>query len=182
MVMDKKKSINKKIAIIISFKDFRDEEYFIPKDIFTKAGFEIKTFSNRLGIALGVNGGEVLVDMTLAEIEVDQYDAIIFTGGPGALKYLDNEDSYKIINKTVEKNKILGSLCISPIILAKSQILRGKKATVWTSLMDKSAVKILKQYGAFYDSNKVVEDGRIITADGPSSAILFAEEIIKAIY
>lgn len=168
----------KKIIIVISSSNFRDEEYFIPKDIFIKNGFKVRTASNKLGMAIGVNGGDTLVDRLVSEVKIDEFDAVIFIGGPGTLKNLDNDDSYQLIKKTIKNNKILGSICISPVILAKSGILKNKKATVWSSNMDKSAIKILKENGAIYKEEPVVIDGKIITADGPSSARLFAETII----
>jgi hypothetical protein len=33
---------SKKIALVIAFENFRDEEYFIPKGIFKKQGLERK--------------------------------------------------------------------------------------------------------------------------------------------
>lgn len=168
----------KKIIMIISSKDFRDEEYFIPKEIFTRNRFEVVTASNKLGMALGVNGGDTSADILVSEIIVNDFDAVVFIGGPGTLKNLDNDDSYTLIKKTIEVNKILGSICISPVILAKAGILKNKKATVWSSPMDKTAVKILKENGSIYTDESVVIDGNIITADGPSSARLFAETII----
>jgi len=45
--MEEARSQNKKIAMIIAFSNFRDEEYFIPKEIFEEAGFEVKTVSTK---------------------------------------------------------------------------------------------------------------------------------------
>jgi protease I len=168
----------KKIIIVISSSNFRDEEYFIPKDIFIKNGFKVRTASNKLGMAIGVNGGDTLVDILVSEVNVDNFDAIIFIGGPGALKNLDNDDSYTLIKKAIKDNMILGSICISPVILARAGVLRGIKATVWSSQMDKTAIKIIKENGAIYIDEPVVIDQQIITADGPSSAQLFAQTII----
>ena len=53
----------KKIAMIIAFKDFRDAEYFVPKEIFEKAGAEVKTVSDKLGTAIGADGGDTKVDL-----------------------------------------------------------------------------------------------------------------------
>ena len=172
---------NKKIAMIIAFQDFQDEEYFIPKKIFEAAGFEVKTISNKKGVAIGSKGGEVNVDFLAEDIDLANFRAVVFIGGLGCLKSLDNEIFYNLARETVSKNKILGSICISPIILAKSGVLQGKKATVWSSALDKFAVKILKNSGADYQSASVTVDGKIITASGPSAAKEFAEEIIKAI-
>ena len=48
-----------KIAMIMAFKDFRDEEYFTPRRIFNEAGAEVKVVSNQLGTARGADGGDV---------------------------------------------------------------------------------------------------------------------------
>ena len=160
----------KKVAIILAFKDFRDAEYFIPKEILEKAGAKITTVSTKKGTALGADGGDVEVDLTLEELKIDDFDGIVFIGGPGALKELDNETSYKIIRDTVEKNKILGSICISPVILAKAGVLKGKNATVWSSPLDRSSIKILKDNGANYVPEEVVIDEKIVTGNGPDAA------------
>jgi len=171
--------LERKIAAVIAFRDFRDEEYFIPKKIIESAGFSIETVSNKKGIAFGAAGGEVEVDLLLNEVNLSDFEAIVFSGGSGCLKYLDNDDSYSLVRKTVDSGKVLGSICISPVILAKAGVLNGKKATVWNSPLDKFGIKILNDFGAIYEDKPVVVDGKIITAAGPFAAKEFAEEIIK---
>jgi protease I len=172
---------NKKIAIIISFKDFRDEEYFVPKEILEEAGAEIKTASNQTGQALGADGGEVEINLLIKDLNPTDFDGVVFIGGSGCLGNLDNENSYKVIKETVSQNKVLASICISPIILAKAGVLKGKKATVWSSPMDKGPVKILEENGAIYQDESVVVDGKIITGNGPGAAKEFGEKIIEVL-
>lgn len=177
---DKKKYFmpDKKIAMIIAFKDFKDEEYFTPRKIFEDAGAEIKIVSNELGVASGVDGGEVNVDIKLSELNVSEFDVVVFIGGPGALDNLDNDDSYKIVRDTVSQNKILAAICISPTIFAKSGVLQGKKATVWTSSLNKQPKKVLEDNGAQYQDKDVVIDGNIITANGPGAAGEFGRAVL----
>lgn len=171
---------NKKAVMIIAFRDFRDPEYFIPKEILEKAGVEIKTASNKMGKAIGAEGGDVEVDLLVSEINVSDFDAIIFVGGPGCLEALDNENSYRVAREAVEKDKVLAAICISPVILAKAGILNGKKATCWTDPLGTQA-KILKEKGAIYEKEAVVVDGKIITANGPGAAQKFGEKILESL-
>ncbi|MCD6550370.1 DJ-1/PfpI family protein [bacterium] len=172
---------NKKIAMIIAFRDFRDEEYFVPKGILEKAGAEILTASTATGTAIGADGGETKVDILLTDLNLDELDAVLFVGGPGCLKYLDKEDSYDLLKEVVAKNKTLGSICISPVILAKAGVLKGKRATVWSSVLDKSSIRILEENGAIYEDKPVVIDGKIVTANGPAAASEFAQAVIKVL-
>jgi len=178
ITMPEKNLTGKKIAIIVAFKDFRDEEYFVPRGILEEAGAEIKTASTKKGTAIGADGGEVEIDLLVSEINPADFDVIVFIGGPGALKYLDNEDSYQLAKKTISQNKVLAAICISPVILAKAGVISGKKATVWSNPLDKSAIKILENNGAIYQDESVVVDEKIITGNGPAAAEEFGETII----
>jgi len=172
---------NEKAVMIIAFRDFRDVEYFLPKEILEKEGIEVKTASNKKGIAIGADGGEAEVDLLVSEISVSDFDAIIFVGGPGCLEALDNQESYRVAQEAISQNKILASICISPVILAKAGVLNGRKATVWSSPFDKGPIKILKANGAIYEEKPVVIDGKIITANGPAAAEDFGKAILKTL-
>lgn len=168
---------NKKIAMIIAYKDFRDEEYFIPRDIFIQQGAVVVTVSKEQGIAIGSNGGETKVDLSLEELNSTDFDAVVFVGGSGMAKNIDNEIHHYIVRETIEAKKILAAICIAPLILARAGALKGKKATVWSNLIDKHAVKILKEEGVVYQDEPVVVDGNIITGRSPMSAKEFADTI-----
>ncbi len=164
-------------ALIIAFRDFRDEEYFGTKEVLENRGFKTKTFSNEKGIALGRFGGEVKVDNLIDDLNVDEFDAVVFIGGPGATKFLDNDISYRIARQALDRGKILAGICIAPMILAKANVLKGKKCTVWSSDLDKSAIRILKEKGGIYEDKSVVADENVITADNYEAARAFGQSI-----
>jgi len=163
--------------MIIAYQDFRDEELFIPKSIFQSEGADVKIVSK--GKAIGSYGGVIDVDITLEELKASDFDAVIFIGGSGAHKYIEDERCWQIAQETISEDKVLGAICVAPAVLARSGVLKGRKATVWQSPLDKSAVKILKEEGADYQKGPVVVDGKIVTANGPGAARKFAETIIK---
>ncbi len=167
----------KKAAIIIAFEYFQDREYFITKQELENKGVKTSTFSSSLGTAIGSYGGEVKVDKKIEELSVDDFDAVVFIGGGGAFEFINDLLCHKICQETVRTGKVLSAICIAPVILAKSGVLKNKKATVWTSPMDKSAVKILKEGGADYTANDVEVDGKIVTGNGPASAEAFGKTI-----
>ena len=168
---------DKKIAMIIAFRDFQDEEYFISKEVFEKNGAEVKTISTKEGEAIGSQGGETGVDILLDDFKTSDFDAVIFIGGSGAPKYLDNETSYNIAKQAISEKKVLAAICIAPTILAKAGVLFEKKASVWSSLLDKNSIKILKGNGAVYQDKPVVIDDNIVTGNGPGAAKEFGEAI-----
>jgi protease I len=84
-----------------------------------------------------------------------------------------------LAKETIEKDKILAAICISPVILANAGVLKGKKATVWSSPLDKNPIRILKNGGAIYKDALVVVDGKIVTANGPEAAKEFGEALVS---
>jgi protease I len=168
----------KRAAFIVASKDFRDEEYFIPNGLLSENGIATAVFSDKSGTALGVDGNELENARALTELNPNDFDAVIFIGGPGALARLDNETSYVIASKTVASGKLLAAICVAPVILAHAGALKNKQATVWTNVLDVSAKKTLVQTGAIYIDKPVVQDGAIITANGPEAAQEFGMAIV----
>ncbi len=167
-----------KIAYLIADKNFRDEEYFMPREILEDNDFQVITFSSEGGVAFGSEGGEVNA-LSVEKLIVDDFDALLVAGGGGALKYLDNENIYSLLKEFNESQKLIGAICIAPAILAKSGIIKNKKATIWSSDMDKSAIKILDKNNVRYFNGSVVCDQNIITANGPMASEEFGEKIVE---
>jgi len=168
----------KKAAIIIASENFRDEEYFITKEVLEKRGINVKTVCDKTK-AVGKFGGEAQADILIDDLNVDDFDAIIFAGGQGAVKLLDNELSYNIARKALLVRKILAAICIAPTILAKAGVLKKKKATVWSTDMDKSAIKIIQLNDGIYERKAIVKAGNIITAENAEFAEEFGEAIAE---
>jgi protease I len=168
-----------KILMVIAPVNFRDEEYLIPKKIFEENGFKILTLSKDVDIAKGKLGAEVKVDLKLDKdiINSNEFDAVIFVGGLGALVYENDEKINQIILDFSAKNKLIGAICIAPRVVGSSGIYEGKKVTVWNG--DGEQSKILENEGATVLNKDVVVNDNYVTANGPHAAKEFAEEIVK---
>jgi len=169
--------MSKKTLIIIAFQGFRDEEYAEPKQVLEQAGVKVTTASSHIGTATGKLGLKTKVDITLDQVKVNDYDAVIFVGGPGSYDYFTNQTVLKIAQDAVLQDKVLGGICAAAGILALAGVLKGKKATSFSGVAD-----ILKQNGALYTAHPGYEvDGKIVTADGPGNAKKFGEGIAKLV-
>jgi protease I len=164
----------KKILMIIAPKDFQDKELFDSKKVFDESNADVKIASKGVNVARGKLGAEVDVDYDIDEVLVQDYDAVVFVGGPGASIYFDDETAHSIARDALEEDEILGEICFARVILAIALILKGKKATVFASGADD-----LKNNGADYTGKDVEADGKIVTANGPAAAKKFGEKIAE---
>lgn len=168
--------IKMRILMIVAPKDFRDEEFLEPKEIFDRAGAEVTISSKGVTEATGKLEARIKIDKDLSEVSFADYDAVVFVGGPGSATYFDDQTALNLAREAAEKNKIIGAICIAPSILANSGILKGKRATAFAS-----EEKNLRAKGAIYTGESVTRDGNIVTANGPAAATRFGEKIIEAL-
>lgn len=170
----------KKIALVIAHKGYQAEEYAVPKKMFEKAGFDVVTVSDKAGTASAHDNSTTKVDVALNTFDPLQYDALIFIGGQGALDYLDNDLSYRVIQKAVMADKVVGAICSATRILAKAGALAAKTATGWDG--DHNLKAVFDKHAVIYDDvSDVVTDGQIVTASGPRHAEQFAHEIMAVL-
>ena len=123
----------KKILMIVAPKEYRDEELNIPRDIFKQKGYEVVIASKGVKEASGMLGGKTQVDLDLSEVNTGNFDAVIFIGGAGATIFQDDPEAHKIAKQAESQSKVLGAICIAPLILANAGILKDKNATISVS-------------------------------------------------
>ena len=180
---EKVKSENKevvdmgKVLLIIASNKFRDEEFAHPKEALLNAGYTVEIASSTTNTVTGMLGMRVTPDMTLDEAleKISDYEAVVFIGGQGAQEYFDDSTAHNIAKTAVSQGKIVGAICIAPVILANAGVLEGKQATVW----DGEFVAKLEEKGATYTGDDVTVDGNIVTGNGPNAAKQFGQQIVQ---
>ncbi|MAE68445.1 MAG: DJ-1/PfpI family protein [Candidatus Peribacteraceae bacterium] len=166
-----------KALIIIAQEGYQDKEYQGTRDGLEDAGNIIIIASKEVGSCSGSLGGSQEATVALKDVQVSDYDRIAFIGGPGAGALASNADALKIANDAYRANMPLGAICIAPTILAKAQVLDGKRATVWNG--DGKQSEVLETYGAEYTGEAVTIDGNIVTGNGPGAAEEFGKTLAE---
>ncbi len=171
---------HKKILIILAYQGYQDYEFETVKDYLEMFGAQIDIASTNLGTASGKLGGFASVDLLIQEVEINNYNAVIFIGGPGAEELKNNQAVKHLAQLANRECELLAAICIAPVILANAGVLRNKRATVFVAEDYQHPAEELVNSGAEYIDNKiVVQDKNIITANGPQAAQDFVELITK---
>ena len=139
----------------------------------------------------------------LAEMKVEDFDAVFYPGGHGPLWDLHNDsDSIALIEGFIAAGKPVAAVCHAPAVLLKAKdqngdpLVKGKKVTGFSN-SEEAAVELtdvvpylledqLVEMGGVYqkveDWNPLaVVDGLIITGQNPASSDAVAEALVKAI-
>ncbi len=163
------------ILSVIAHQGYQGIEYGHSKEALEAAGHNVVTACTSKK-AKSKDGSSVPVDVLLKNVKVDEFDAILFVGGPGVYDYFEDPTALGLAKKFYKAGKIVSAICAAPSILANAGLLKGVKATSFPS-----QAANLKAKGAHFTGHAVVQDGRIITADGPASAEAFGEKIAEAL-
>ncbi|MBW3018742.1 DJ-1/PfpI family protein [Candidatus Woesearchaeota archaeon] len=167
------------ILYIIAKEGFQDHELFDTKGVLDQAGYSAIIASASEGECKGALGGTANADISIKAALQKQFDAVVCIGGPGALSRKGDSDSVELARQAVSDGKVVGAICIAPLILAEAGVLKGKKATAWNG--DGKQSVLLAEKGAEFTGEPVTIDGRIVTANGPPAATAFGEALVKVI-
>lgn len=154
---------------------FEEIEALAPVDILRRGGVEVKTVGIGGRSVSGSHNISVSCDLSDAEINLAEIEAIVLPGGmPGTLN-LENSPAVKSAIEYADKGgKLIGAICAAPSILGKAGILTGKRATCFPGFE-----KYLE--GALFCDLPAVRDGNIITSRGAGAALEFGFYLLAAL-
>ncbi len=166
----------KRAALIVASQNFSEEEFFETKRALDAAGVQTVIASTRIGILRGMLGRITEANFLVGQLSVDDYDAIIFLGGPGAVEYVANPLALNLAQEAVRNRRILAAIGTAPTILANAGVLTGVRTT---SLLSERNRLIL--VGALYTGMAVEEDRMIITGRDSGAAMQFGRNVADAL-
>lgn len=166
-------------AFVFLADGFEVIEALTPVDLMRRADIDIVTVSitdsKKVKSAQGVT---VEADATMSEADFGDASVLIIPGGmPGATNLQACRALNDLLRDHAAKGTLIASICASPaVVLAPLGLVKDKRATCYPTFQD-----VLEKAGAKLSPERVVRDGRLLTSNGPSSATLFALDIIKAV-
>lgn len=165
-------------VLILATDGFEQSELMKPRENLEKSGIETTIASIEDGEIRGWDqkdwGDSVAVDITVEEVGVGDYDALLLPGGqinPDVLR--TNERAVAIVRGFDAAGKPVAAICHAPWLLAEAGIVDGKTVTSWPSIRTD-----LENAGANVVDREVVTDGNLITSRCPDDIPAFSETLI----
>jgi 4-methyl-5(b-hydroxyethyl)-thiazole monophosphate biosynthesis len=111
------------------------------------------------------------VDYIVKEVDIDSFDALVVPGGFKKYGYYNDaysEEFLNIIRGFYSQNKTIASVCVGALPLGKSGVLKNKNATTYNQSEYRQT---LKNNGVVVSKQQIVIDDKLITSNGPSTAV-----------
>lgn len=163
-------------VLIISADNFEDSELLVPYYRMLEEGHEVDIASIKKGKIKGKKGYEVEANMTVSQVDPEDYGLLILPGGsaPGVVR--KDPEALEIVSEFFENNKPVAAICHGPQVLISAGVIKGRHATCY-----RSVAKEMKAAKANYEDKEVIVDGNLITSRQPSDLPGFMREIVKKI-
>ncbi|BDU51539.1 DJ-1 family glyoxalase III [Haliovirga abyssi] len=153
---------------------FEEIEAITIVDILRRAEIDVKMVSiTKSKIVTGAHKIKITTDLLFEEVNYDEVSMIILPGGmPGSKNLKEHVGLNEKIKEFYKKGKKLGAICAAPMVYGGLGILKGEKATSYPGFE-------VYLDGATIVNEEVVTSNKIITSQGPGTAIKFALKIVS---
>ena len=154
-----------RIAILI-FDELTALDAIGPYEVLSRIpGAELRFVAKETGVKR-TDTGALGLEADLALGELPDPDVVLVPGGQGNRPLLEDAEVLDWLRAAHAGTTWTTSVCTGALVLAAAGILDGKRATTHWAYMDR-----LEQLGAQAVKERVVEDGKIMTAAGVSAGI-----------
>ena len=174
-------SIENAKILIISADGFEQSELEHPRDALRNHGATVHVATPDGEEVQGWNqddwGQTASADLKLADVNVDDYDALVLPGGqinPDVLRA--NADAVDLIRRFGTSGKTIAAICHAPWLLIEAELIKGRKATSFNSIQTD-----MKNAGALWEDSEVVVDQGIVTSRSPKDLEAFVAKIVEEI-
>jgi protease I len=170
----------KKVAILVD-NYFEEAEFTGPLKALRAAGAKVEIIAaeSKDGKVQSLNhvdkGKKYSIDKTLAEANIEDYDALVLPGGAVNADSLRMQPkARKWVKAISEAGKPLAAICHAPWLLASAGLVKGRKLTSYFTIQDD-----MKDAGAKWVDQEVVIDGNLITSRQPDDIPAFNKALVS---
>ena len=169
-------------AIILTADGFEDFELFFPYFRFMEEGVAVDVAAPAKEKITGENGYFFEnVDLTIDEVDPQQYDLLFIPGGspqgaPTTVRH--SKKAQEIARAFFKANKPVAAICHGPYLLVSANVVVGRRLT---SYWGDGVPDEIKAAGGIYLDQHVVVDGNLVTSRWPMDLPAFMQEVMRMI-
>lgn len=166
-----------KTVAFLATNGYEDSELTSPWEALTEHGATAHLVSTDAGSITGKKGHDATVDVTTAQADASQYDALVLPGG------VVNSDKIRLDKHAVDfarqffvSGKPVGVICHGAWILADADVLQDRTITSYPSLRTD-----LVNAGAEWVDKEVVVDQGLVSSRTPADLPAFNNKLVEEI-
>src|SRR5579875_800420 len=162
---------------IVATDGVEEIELTSPLKALREAGAHVDVIADHAGQIQGFEhqdkAGKIIVDRTLDEISLNEYDALMLPGGAlNADRMRAHPKLRHLIYEFDRGNLPMAVICHAPWELISAGIVNGRTLTSWPTIQDD-----VRNAGGRWEDKEVVVDANLVTSRGPKDLPAFNREM-----
>ncbi len=163
-----------KVAVLTG-EGFQDQEVYMPLGYLANRNVKTVTVGEAKGSVKAYNNDfTVMIEKTVDEVSVDEFDALLIPGGKAPSSLRENEKIVAFAKEFLESGKPVAAICHGPQILIRAGVMEGRKSTAYKTVREE-----LTEAGAGFQDTSLVVDGNLITSRNPGDLPVFARKLYE---
>jgi len=165
--------MSQKRVLVLLAPGFEELEAVTIIDILRRAGLEVITAGTISGPISSARNIRIFPDTSLDKVSDEVFDLIALPGGVDGTENLAKDPRViEILRRQIDSGRLLGAICAAPTVLDRHGLVQGKNITCHPTCRE--AI-----HQARLSGDRVVQDGRLVTSQGPGTAIEFAYKLVE---
>jgi len=162
----------KKVALLLA-PGYEELEAVTVVDIMRRAEIVCDIVGIKEGPIPSARNVKIVPDRLIDDIVDETYDIVVLPGGIEGTENLARDNRVvALLTRHLKMGKRVGAICAAPTVLERHNLVTGK--TITCHPVSRAAIK-----KASLSDDKVVEDGLVITSQGPGTAMDFALKLVE---
>ncbi|NDY42400.1 DJ-1/PfpI family protein [Dissulfurirhabdus thermomarina] len=163
----------KKRVLLLLAQGFEELEAVTVIDILRRAGVEVVAAGLEPGPVTSARGVVLVPDAALDEVLDRDFDLVVLPGGlEGTDRLAADPRVAELLRRRIHENRPVGAICAAPTVLERHGLAGGRRLTCHP--VSRSGIRT----GRLVDE-RVVQDGTVITSQGPGTAMEFAMKLVE---
>ena len=164
-------AVNRPQVAVLLTEGFQDAEAYMPIGYLENKDMDITVIGPETGRVKAYNSDfEIVVQKTVNEVSVDEFDALILPGGKAPAVLREDPTVVEFAKTFYNSGKPVAAICHGPQVLATAGVLHEVTTTGVGSIREE-----LEEAGANYVDEALVVDGNLITSRVPGDLPVFSK-------
>jgi protease I len=166
----------KRIAILAE-NMYQEMELWVPYYRLREEGADVKVIgAGGAKSYTSKHGYPVSVDVQADQVKAVEFDAVVVPGGYAPDMMRRHPAMVALVREAAQQGRVVAAICHAGWMLVSAGILKGRKATSFSSIKDD-----LVAAGANWVDAEVVVDGNLITSRNPNDLPAFCRAIVASL-
>ncbi len=164
-----------KKAMVLLAPGYEELEAVAVIDILRRAGIDCISVGLKKGPVASARNVKIIPDTDLDGVLDEKVDLIVLPGGIDGTEHLASDKRVvELLGRQLDQGGYVGAICAAPTVLDRHGLSRGRSITCHP--VTQAAVK-----QSSLSQERVVQDGQVITSQGPGTAVEFALRLVAAL-